>query len=164
MTTLALLSAERRAVAEKLADMDLDDQTFADTLESMTGALEEKAQACGFMVRAFEADAAAIEQWAALAIDKAKTVRARADRIKHYVAFNLEACGMERVDGPGISLSFRNSSAVVIDGVDLIPWQYMRRKPQPDPEPDKTAIAAAIKAGADVPGAHIEHRRSLQIK
>ena len=34
----------------------------------------------------------------------------------------------------------------------------------PPPAPDKTAIKDAIKAGEEVPGAHIEVRQSLQIK
>ena len=34
----------------------------------------------------------------------------------------------------------------------------------PPPAPDKKAIADAIKGGAEIPGVHIEHRQSLQIK
>lgn len=87
-----------------------------------------------------------------------------ADRLRSYLASNLEACGIEKVEGPGVSISFRKSAAVVIDGEDLIPAEYMRQKPAPAPEPDKKAIADAIKAGIEVPGAHIEQRRSLSIK
>ena len=76
----------------------------------------------------------------------------------------MEATGIEKISGPGVELSFRKSSAVVVDGTDLIPAEYMRTKPAPEPEPDKKAIADAIKAGVEVPGAHLEQRRSLQIK
>ena len=40
MTALYELAAEYRADAEKLADMDLDEQTLADTLEGLGGELE----------------------------------------------------------------------------------------------------------------------------
>jgi hypothetical protein len=52
----------------------------------------------------------------------------------------------------------------VIDEPALIPVEFLRTPPPPAPEPDKTAIAAAIKAGREVPGAHVEQRKSLQVK
>ncbi len=164
MTALYVLSGQYRDAAAKLAELDLDEQTVADTLASLSGDLEVKAQNVALMVRCFEADAAACKQWAKDATERAKAIEARADRLRDYLATNLEACGIEKVDGPGVAISFRKSSAVVIDGQDLIPDEFMRRKPAPDPEPDKAAIAAAIKLGREVPGAHIEARKSLQIK
>jgi hypothetical protein len=164
MTALYVLAQDYRAAAAQLANLDLDDQTIADTLESLSGDLEIKAQNVAMMARLFDADAAAVKQWAKDAAERAKAIEARADRLRSYLASNLEAAGIEKVEGPGVSISFRKSSAVVIDGEDLIPAEFMRQKPAPAPEPDKAAIAAAIKAGQEVPGAHIEHRRSLQIK
>lgn len=164
MTTLIALANEYREAAAKLAELDLDEQTVADTLESLSGDLEVKAQSVAHMVRAFEADAAACKQWAKDATERAKAIENRAERMRDYLARCMESCGIEKVSGPGVELSFRKSSAVVIDGQDLIPAEFMRVKPAPDPEPDKKAIADAIKAGKEVPGAHVEQRKSLQIK
>jgi len=164
MTALFAIANEYRATALTLADLDLDAQTVADTLESISGELETKAQAVAYMVRSFEADAAAIKQWANDAADRAKATEARADQLRAYLARCLEATGIEKVEGPGIRIGWRASSAVVIDEPDLIPAEFMRQKPPPPAEPDKTAIAAAVKAGATVPGAHVEIRRNLQIK
>lgn len=163
MTALFVIANEFRAAAEKLADMDLDAQTISDTLEGLSGDLEVKAQSVAHMVRKIEADAAAMKDWAKTATDRARAAEARADALRGYLARCMETTGMERIEGPGVKLSFRKSSAVVIDGEDLLPAGYMRFKPAPPPEPDKAAISAALKAGLDVPGAHIEHRRSLQI-
>ena len=44
MTALFELAAEYRAISDKLHDLDLDDQTIADTLESLNGDIQEKAQ------------------------------------------------------------------------------------------------------------------------
>ena len=164
MSTLFALTNEYRAAAMKLAEMDLDAQTIADTLESLSGDLEVKAQGVAHMVRSLEADAAAVKQWSKDAAERAKALDNRAESLRSYLAHCMEASGIEKISGPGIALSWRSSSAVVIDGEDLVPAEFMRQKPAPAPEPDKTAIAAAIKAGQEVPGAHIEHRRSLQIK
>lgn len=164
MTALYLIAQEYRQDLAKLADLDLDPQTLADTLESLGGELQTKAQNVALFVRSLEADADAARQWAKDATDRAKAMEARAERIRDYLASSLETCGVEKIEGPGVVIGFRKSSAVVIDGEDLIPAEYMRQKPAPAAEPDKAAIAAAIKAGNEVPGAHIEQRRSLQIR
>lgn len=163
MTALYVIANEYRAAAEKLADMDLDPQTIADTLEGLSGELEVKAQSVAYMVRNLEVTAAAIKEHEAQQAARRKAIENRADGLKRYLASCMEATGIEKIEGPGVKLSFRKSSAVVIDGEDLIPAEFMRVKPAPPPEPDKKAIGDAIKDGREVPGAHIEARRSLVI-
>lgn len=164
MTALYVIANEYREAAEKLAELDLDAQTIADTLESLSGDLEQKAQNVAFVVRNLEVTAQAIKAFEEQQRDRRKAIENRAEGLRDYLQRCMEATGIERIEGPGVLLSFRKSSAVVIDGVDMIPAEYMRT-PEPKPaEPDKTAIAAALKAGTEVPGAHIEQRRLLQIK
>ena len=62
MTALYEIAAEYRDAATKLAELDLDAQTVADTLEGLSGDLETKAQNVAFFVRNLEATAAAIKQ------------------------------------------------------------------------------------------------------
>lgn len=166
MTALYLIAAEYRADLAKLQDLDLDldPQTIADTLESMGGELETKAMNVALFARSLDSEAAAVRQWAKDASDRAKAIEEKAERLRIYIAESMEACGIEKINGAGVSISFRKSSAVVIDTEDLIPAEFMRHEPPPAPKPDKSRIAAAINAGQDLPGAHIEHRKSLQIK
>lgn len=164
MTSLFMIATEYRDAAEKLSDLDLPPEVVADTLESLGGDLEVKAQSVAHMVRRLEADAASIKQWAQTASDRAKAVQARADSLRDYLSDTLAACGITRIDGPGIALSWRKSSAVEIDEPGLIPSEYMRQPEPPPPAPDKRLIGDALKAGKDVPGAHIATRSNLQIK
>jgi len=164
MTALHFLAAEYRSTALALADLDLPPEAVRDTLEGISGDLEHKAQNVALMARSLEADAAAVKQWAKDANERAKALQARADSLRDYLARCMLDCGIEKITGPGVSLSFRASSAVVIDEPALIPVEFLRTPPPPAPEPDKTAIAAAIKAGREVPGAHVEQRKSLQVK
>ena len=164
MTSLILIAQEYRAAAQTLSDLDLDVQTIADTLEGIGGDLETKAQNVALMARSLDADAAAIKQWSKDASERAKATEARAERLREYLAACMTLAGAERIEAPGVVLSWRKSSAVVIDTPDLIPAEFWRQKPAPEAEPDKLKIAEAIKFGADVPGAHVEQRRSLQIK
>lgn len=69
----------------------------------------------------------------------------------------------EKMETDFVTLSWRKSEAVVVDGApELLPEKYQRVKITVDA--DKTAIKAAIKAGEDVPGARLEMRQNLQIK
>jgi Siphovirus Gp157 len=164
MTALYLLTGEYKAAASALADLDLPPEAVADTLESLSGDLEVKAQNVALMARSLDATAASVKQWAKDASERAKAIEARAERLREYLARCLMDAGIQRVEGPGVVISWRKSSAVVIDEPAMIPAEFMRTPEPPPPAPDKTAISAAIKAGAAVPGAHIEHRQLLQIK
>lgn len=164
MTALYLLSAEYRAAAMQLADMDLDAQTVADTLESIGGELEHKAQNVALMIRSIRADAEAGRQWAKSAADHAKATDARADHLTEYLARCMNAIGKDKLYCPGVRIGWRKSSAVVIDEPALLPLEFWRQKPPPEAEPDKVKIAAALKHGQEVGGAHIEHRRILEIR
>lgn len=163
MTALYLLANEYRDAAEKLADMELDEQTIADTLESISGELEHKAQAVGFMIRNIESGVEAINAFTKQQQARAKALEARAEQMRGYLARCMLATGIEKISGPGIELKFRKSSAVVIDEPGLIPTEFMTAPPPPAPAPSKTLISAAIKAGREVPGAHVEARKNLQI-
>lgn len=164
MTALFNLVAEYRAAAEKLADMDLDAQTIADTLESMSGELEVKAQNLAMMCLNLESVAEAIKAHEDVQTARRKALEARAASLRDYLQRCLEGAGIEKVFGPGIVIGFRPSSAVCINEPGLIPAEYMRTPKPPEPAPDKPAIAAALKAGKEVPGAHLEHRKHLSIK
>ena len=164
MTALYVLAAEYRNAAQLLADLDADPQTVADTLEGMAGDLEVKAQSVAMMVRGLEADAAAVAQWANDAYARSKSIEQRAEALRDYIARNMQACGIQKIEGPGVALSFRKSTAVVIDEPGLIPSEFMKQRDPPPPAPSKTLIGVALKAGREVPGAHMETRQNLQIK
>ena len=163
MTALYLIANEYRAAALQLADLDLPPEVVADTLEGLSGELETKAQSVAYMVRSIEADATAMKEWAKTATERAKAAEGRALALREYLARCMDATGVEKIEGAGVKLSFRKSSAVVIDGADLIPAEFMRQPETPPPAPDKKMIGAAIKAGAEVAGAHVENRRLLVI-
>ena len=164
LPSLFVLAHEYRATCDKLADLDLDVQTIADTLEGMAGDLEVKAQNVAMFVLNLEATAEAIKAHERLQAERRRAIENRAESLRDYLQNCMEATGIEKIEGPGIVIGFRSSSAVVIHEPALVPLEYMRT-PKPLPAaPDKDAIAAAIKAGADIPGAHIKHRRNLSIK
>jgi hypothetical protein len=165
MSALYELAAEYRADCEKLTDMDLPEQTLADTLEGLGGELEVKAQNVIMFTRNLEATAAAIKEAEGHMAARRKALENRAAGLRKYVLESMQHAGIQKIECPWFRLTIRdNPAAVDIYEPGLIPMEYMK-PPQPPPfAPDKTAIKAAITAGTDVPGARLTKGTRLDIK
>lgn len=165
MTALYELAHQYRADLEKLADLDLDEQTLADTLEGLGGELEVKAQNVIMFTRNLEATAAAIKEAEAQMAARRKALENRAAGLRRYVLENMQFAGIQKIECPFFKLSIRdNPAAVEIYEPGLIPAQFMKQPEPPPPSPDKTAIKAAITAGTEVPGAKLTKGTRLDIK
>lgn len=163
-TSLYELSAQYRTALDTLTDTGLDEQTIADTLEGLEGALEVKAQNVAMFVRNLESTAEAIKKAETEMASRRKALERRADSIKAYILENMQRAGITKIECPYFQLAIRkNPASVVIDDLDQIPAEFIRLPPPPPPAPDKKAIAEAIKGGANVPGVHLEQSERLHI-
>lgn len=166
--TLYQIAAEYRAQADALESLDLDDQTLKDTLESMSGDIETKAQNYAFVIRNMESLAEQTKQAAAGMTGRAKAITARVDRIKEHLLGALIFAGVKKVECPYFTMKVRdNPPSVIVFDEKQIPLAYMAMPEPPPPPgltPNKTMIAAAIKAGIDVPGCRVEQKQRIEIK
>jgi len=160
MTALYAITNQYLALANQLADGDFDATTIADTIEAsgITDELAVKAQGIEYVARGAEAHNLAIDaEIARLQALKAHRCKVAAG-LREYLLTNMQRAGIERIDCPMFSISIRhNPPAVEIFDPLSLPAQYMVT-PAPKPPvaaPDKKAIAAAIKTGAEVPGAKL---------
>ncbi len=170
MTELRLyeISGQYRQLAERLADMDLDAATVADTIEAsgLTDALQEKAQGVELVARAAEMHCPAIDaeiaRLQALKAHRQKIAQGLRDYLKH----NMEAAGIERIECPLFKLSIKkNPPAVEVLDERQIQSEYWYTpipKP-PEAKIDKKMIAARIKAGHEVPGARLVQHTRLEV-
>lgn len=159
------LADEFLEASQKLADLDLPDEVVADTLEGLQLPLEQKAVSVAAFVRNIEASAEAIRHAEADMRARRTAIENRARRVRTYLQEQMARTGIKQIDCPLFRVSLReNPAAVVIDAESQIPDQFMVTPPMPEPAPDKKAIAAAIKAGQDVPGAHLERGMRVDIK
>lgn len=149
----------------RLEELDLDEQTVADTLEGLSGELEVKATNVAAFCRNLEASADAIKQAETQMAARRKAIENRASRIREYLKANMERTGITEIASPHFKLAIRkNPPSVVIDAESQIPESFMVAPEPPKPYPDKKLIAKAIKEGAEVPGAHLEQGTRLDIK
>ncbi|KQP36104.1 siphovirus Gp157 family protein [Pseudorhodoferax sp. Leaf274] len=165
MTALYDIAAEYREAAEKLAELDLDEQTIADTLEGLGGDLQVKAQNVVFFARNLEAMAEAIKKAEGEMAKRRKAMENRSAGLLRYVLDSMQAAGVTKIECPHFRLSVRdNPGAVDVFEPELLPAQFMVRPELPPPAPDKKAISAALKAGDDVPGARLTAGKRLEVR
>lgn len=164
MTALYEIAAIYRADAAKLADLDLDEQTLADTLEGMSGELEVKAQNVVMFARNLESTAAAIKEAEAQMAARRKAIENRAAGLRKYVMTSMQVAGIQKIECPFFKLAIQNNPAAVdVFEPGLVPADFMVTPPPPPAAPDKKAIAAALKAGTDVPGCRLTQGQRLAV-
>lgn len=144
---------------EETGEVDID---IAAALERVQGTFEEKAIATATVSRRLGNTVEEI----AKEIERLKGLKAHIERengrVKEYLKKAMEMTGTVKIQGLYANISFRQSEQTVIDNEEELPEEYITSKTTYTP--NKTAIKAAIKAGKEVPGAHIETVMNLQIK
>ncbi len=158
------IANEYRNACVVLADLDLDPQTVADTLEGLSGELEVKAANVVGFTRNLEALAEAIKAEETRMAGRRKALENRAASLRAYVLSSMQAAGVQKIEGPRFKITIRsNPEAVDVFDAAQIPAAFMRQPEPPPPSPDKTAIKAALKAGTDVPGARLTQGQRLAV-
>lgn len=165
MTALYEIAAAYRADVEKLADLDLDEQTIADTLDGLGGELEVKAQNVVMFTRNLEATAAAIKEAEGQMAKRRKAIENRVEGLRRYTLTCMQAAGVEKIECPLFEISIRqNPPAVEIFDDRMVPAEFMSKPEPPPPAPVKDAIKSALKAGQDVPGCRLTQSFRLEVK
>ena len=91
--------------------------------------------------------------------DKQRRAEAKADSLKKYLDTALHGA---KFDTTKVSVSYRKSSTVEVEDVDLLPEEF--RKTAINVTPDKVLLAKALKAGEHIQGATLSENNNIQIK
>ena len=169
MTALYVITNEYLALAEKLAGLDLDAQTIADTIEAsgLSDDLATKAQGIMHIAR----DSVKYSDLIDLEIDRLRALKVSGEKVAaglhKYLLENMERAGIQKITCPLFSISIRkNPPAVEILDTLSLPDQYWRIPTPKPPEraPDKAMIKSDLLAGVDVLGARMVQGQRLEIK
>ena len=163
MTSLYAIAAQYRADLAVLADLDIDPQTAADTLEGMQGELTDKLRA----VIAYSLELDILADGASAAAkrmqDRAKILNSRVEWLRAYALNTMQATGINEVSSDEFAAKLaKKPASVVISNESIIPVEWFRVKTIS--EPDKTAMRKAIEAGAIIDGVSLSHGYRLAIK
>jgi len=151
---------------ETLADSgEVPVEQIRDTLEALEGDIREKAVTVAQFARNIETSATAIREAGKKMLERADRLERRAESVRAYLTFQMQAAGITRIESPWFTLAVRrNPPSVVVDDESRIPDQFRVQPEPPPPRLDRAAIARALKAGDDVPGAHLVQSERLEVR
>ncbi|ADE16996.1 Gp157 family protein (plasmid) [Nitrosococcus halophilus Nc 4] len=165
MSTLRLykIANDYLEALEGLAEIDdLPGEVIADTLEGLQGAFEIKARHVAAYIRSIEAEASAIKEARKAMEQRERSMVRHAERLRGYLETQMERTGITRIGDPELLLKIQPSPPkVVIDDEKLVPVEY--KEDRVETVVLKSEISKALKAGEQVPGAHLEQGRRLVI-
>lgn len=159
--TLYQLTEEFEQLLQIAEDPDADEQTIADTMEALTGEIEDKIDGYATVINSMFADIETIRAEERRLAERRRIFEDRIARMKTAVKSAMELTGKTKVQTAVYTVSIRKSPAkLVIDDESLIPERFW--KPQ-EPVLDKAALREAIKEEWS-PAAHLVQGTALVIK
>jgi hypothetical protein len=149
----ALLEQVDPDTGELLCDMD--------QLEALSLERDRKLEGLALYIKNRDAEAKAIREEEKALADRRRSLERKAERAREFLSRMLAG---EKFSTPRVAVSWRKSEAVEI-GMSFFSAdankRFLRFK---DPEPDKTAIKAALKAGEEITGAELVTNLNMSIK
>lgn len=144
-------------------------EAWFDTLDGMEQALVEKAENVAVYIKNTEAEAKVLKAEEDKLKARRQSKEAAAKRMREYLMRCMDQANISKIDEPKAAISIRNNaeSVEISDSGEFIKWaesghdDYLRYK---DPEVNKPAVKAALKAGENIPFAALARSRSLTIK
>ena len=156
MATLYELTSEWLQVYEMVGEVDQDD-----TLESIEGEIEDKAEGYGKIITQLNADADALAVEIRRLQAKKKVAENAVDRMKHRLQESMDAIGTKTIQTKLFKFRIqKNPPKVVIDRPESVPEAFLI--PQ-EPKLDTKSISEALKRGDMIEWAHLEQGESLRI-
>ena len=163
MTALYEIVAEYRQQLDALAELDIDAQTYADTLESMDGDLRDKLRAVIAYSLDLEIEATGAAAASKRMNERAESIENRVKWLREYALRAMEATGLPEIstDEWAAKVAKKPPAVVIAEGAEL-PAEYVRTTVKT--EPDKAALKAALTAGTVVPGVSLVAGHRIQIR
>jgi hypothetical protein len=156
------LAAQYQRDLEHFQNSDLDEDQAIQLLESMQGAIQEKAKNVAMVIRNMETTAEAIAAAEKEMASRRKSIERKIDWMKAYLLENMERTGISKIESPYFVIALRdNPESLIVEQDAEIPPEYF--KPQ-DPVLDKVTLKKDMQLGVIVPGCRLERKKSVRIK
>ncbi len=169
MTSLYKLSEDFIAAMNNmdamLANTEIDAETYADTLESLTGELEDKVLNVGMHIKNVRSDIEQLKQAKAEMDARIMQKEKGLDFYTGYLDQHMKLHNMQKAENEYCVIKYRNLPATVELNGQPIPGEYLAIPEPPAPRPMKREILAALKNGETITGAElITGKTKLEIK
>lgn len=162
--TLYELTDEFMALLEMMDDPDIDEQTIIDTMESVGGEIEDKADAYARIIRELEGRIGGIKAEVERLTNRRRTMEANIDRMKRTLQDAMILTGKTKFKTDLFSFAIQKNGGSLPIIIDVEPSELPDELCVIERKPDRKAIAEALDAG-DCEYAHYGERgESLRIR
>lgn len=147
---------------QQVQNMDLDPEVMQDTLDSIGGTFENKAENMAKLIRNLESDRLAYKEEEDRLKTKRQAVENKLEWLKTYLKDCMKLTGKTKFKSGVFKFSIqKNPVSVNITNKKIIPEDYLI--PQP-PKVNNTTLKKALKDGIEVPGAELKQTEGLRIR
>lgn len=165
MGTLYELTGDYEAILNMLYDGETDEEVILDTLESIEGEIEDKADNYAKLIKSLKADADKIKEEEQRLYARRKTLENKASVLKDRLEENLRFIGKTKFKTTLFSFNIQKNGGkqplTITENISDIPMKFIV---QPDPVPNNEAIREYLKEH-EVEWAHFEpYGESLRIR
>lgn len=161
MSTLYELTSEYLEVLDMMEDDSIEEKVIKDTLDSIAGEIEDKADNIAKAIKSLKTEAEIIERESKRLTGRKKMLLNNADRLKRYLEQSMIATNKRKFKTPLFTFGIRtNQPALVIDNESKVPKEYILEQ---KPKFDNAALKEYLK-NHKVDYAHLEAGESLQIR
>ena len=130
-------------------------------LDGLTMQREEKLENLALFYKNLSAEAEALKTEKMRLAARQEAAEKKAEGIKKYIAASMDSAGGEKIKTSKVAIGWRKSESVQVEENAFLPDEYLTFKA---PEPNKTAIKKALKAGEKIDGASLVTANNIQIK
>ena len=156
MSSLYSMTADYEHVLQMLYDEEYDEQAVIDTLDSIEGAIEDKADGYAMIMRELEADADKLKAEEKRLESRRMALENKAKRLKANLYESMKAVGKPKFKTTLFSFGIQKNGGkpkLTIDDAAAAPESYLI--PQP-PVIDTDAVRRSLEAGKTLTWAHLE--------
>ena len=147
---------------QEVQNMDLDPEVMKDTLDSIGGTFENKAENMAKLIRNLESDRLAYKEEEDRLKTKRQAVENKLEWLKTYLKDCMKLTGKTKFKSGMFNFSIqKNPVSVNITDKKILPEDYLI--PQP-PKVNNTTLKKALKDGIEVPGVELKQTEGLRIR
>ena len=163
MNKLYELKENWKQVADMLYEEEIDEQCILDTLESIEGEIEDKADNYAIVIKELLADAKICKDEKQRLENRQKSFENRATLLKTKLEEVMRETGKTKFKTAKFSFGIQKNGGLaplwITEDINIIPEPFIKK------EPDNTKIRQALEEGKELAFAHYEERgESLRIR
>jgi hypothetical protein len=153
---------ELSSAYQQILELIEEGQELDDTLESLSDAIQVKAENIAKVITTLDAQSVVIKDEEKRLYERRKSMEAQVISLKGYLETELRKCGIDKVKGQLFTIAMqRNAPSVEILDEALIPSEFI--KTITNTSVDKRLLLEALKEN-EIAGATLRQTESLRIR